>query len=411
MSGTLRPAALLAAALCVPGPAGAGALDELDDALYIESADGFFRTDFSALWDIEAYTIDQHPPAILVSDDDVLWNPRLAFFADTFIGRHFYSLVQVRVDRGFDPGVIGNLDARVDEYFLRWLPFADNRLHVQAGKFATVVGNWVARHDSWRNPLINGPLPYENMTTISDGAGPAGPAAFLARRDLPDNKPAWLPVIWGPAYTSGISVSGVLRQIEYALEFKNASISSRPYVWDLDTRGFADPTWSGRLGFRPTTAWRLGASASHGPYLISHPGLPAGLPAGKNRDDYNQSTLMFDASWSRRHLELWAEVILSRFEVPNTGDADTLAYYVEAKYGLAPKWNLAARWNHQVFNRIGDGSGESWRWDRNTWRTDLALGYQVDRHWQAKLQYSYQHKDGPLQQGEQMFAAQITLRF
>lgn len=403
--------ATLVSVLAAPPAALANALDELDEALYMESADGFFRSELSAIWDAEAYYIDQRPPAILVSDDDVLWNPRLAFFIDTVIGRHFYSLVQARVDRGFDPGVNGELDARFDEYLLRWLPLADNRLQVQAGKFATVVGNWVSRHDSWRNPLINAPLPYENFTTITDGFGPPDAAAFIARRDMADIKPAWLPIIWGPAYTSGVSVAGVLQKFEYALEFKNASISSRPYVWDLDTRGFADPTWSGRLGYRPDAAWRLGASFSTGPYMISHPGLPAGLPPGRNRDDYNQTTLVFDAAWSRRHLEVWAELFLSRFEVPNNGDADTLAYYVEVKYGLSPKWNFATRWNHQVFNQVDNGAGGETRWDRNTWRWDTALGYQFDRHWQARIQYSYTHKDGPLQQGEQMLAAQLTLKF
>jgi hypothetical protein len=30
---------------------------------------------------------------------------------------------------------------------------------------------------------------------------------------------------------------------------------------------------------------------------------------------------------------------------------------------------------------------------------------------QAKLQYSYCHQDGPFQQGEQLVAAQVTLKF
>ena len=391
----LLPAALLA-----------GPLDELDDALYVESTDGFWRSDLSVLWDMEVYTIDQRSPAILVSDDDVLFNPRLAFFIDTVIGRHFYSLVQARIDRGFDPGAAGNLDARFDEYLLRYLPFADNRLQLQAGKFATVVGNWVARHDSWRNPLINAPLPYENITTVSDNNVPADYAALIARRDLDDVKGSWLPIIWGPAYTSGFSASGVLRQFEYALEFKNASISSRPYVWNAQNRGFGDPTWSGRIGFRPDAAWRLGASFSHGPYLIEH-GI---LPPGKVRGDYDQTTLALDAAWSHRHLEVWAELFASRFEVPNTDDADTLAYYVEAKYGLSAKWNLAARWNQQFFSTMENGTGGQSRWDRNTWRMDTGLGYQFDRHLQARVQYSYTHKDGPLQQGEQTVSAQLTLR-
>ncbi|OGT84329.1 MAG: hypothetical protein A3H91_18065 [Gammaproteobacteria bacterium RIFCSPLOWO2_02_FULL_61_13] len=390
-------------------PALAQLLDELDEALFVESADGRFRSDLSVLWDVEAYYIDQRPPAILVSDDDVLFNPRLAFFIDTTLGRHFYSLVQARIDRGFDPGVAGNLDARFDEYLLRYSPFADARLQLQAGKFATVVGNWVARHDSWRNPLINAPLPYENITTISDHAVPADSAALVARRDINDNKPAWLPIIWGPAYSTGFSAAGLVQKFEYALEFKNASISSRPYAWDAFTRGFDDPTWSGRLGYRPNAAWRIGASVSTGPYLIEPAQLA--LPPGRSMGDFDQTTLIFDAAWSRRHWEVWAELFLSRFEVPNTEDADTLAYYIEAKYGLSPKWSLAARWNQQVFNEITNALGGESHWDRDTWRMDSALSHQFSRHWQARMQYSYTHKNGPLQQGEQTLSAQLSLKF
>ena len=138
-------------------------------------------------------------------------------------------------------------------------------------------------------------LPH-SKNIFRQGGGRAHWNSLLKADHSQYDKRAWLPVIRGPAYTSGFSVSGVVRRIEYALEFKNASISSRPYVWDLDTRGFADPTWSGHVGFRPDAAWRLGASASHGPYLISHPGLPAALPPGQNRDDYKQFTLVFDAA-------------------------------------------------------------------------------------------------------------------
>ena len=50
-------------------------------------------------------------------------------------------------------------------------------------------------------------------------------------------------------------------------------------------------------------------------------------------------------------------------------------------------------------------------WDRDAWRVDVALGYRFTRHLQAKLQYSFNHQDSPLQQGENLVAAQLTLKF
>ncbi len=45
------------------------------------------------------------------------------------------------------------------------------------------------------------------------------------------------------------------------------------------------------------------------------------------------------------------------------------------------------------------------------WRVDAALGYRFDRHLQANLQYAFRRQTGPLQQGEQLVAAQVTLKF
>src|SRR5207244_1651041 len=122
-------------------------------------------------------------------------------------GKHVYIFVQARVDRGIDPGVKIR-DARADEYFLRYTPFDDSRLNIQFGKFATVIGNFIPRHFSWDNPFITAPLPYENVVTISDQTAPASAKAFLARKNLADQKTKWLPLIWGPSYASGGAISG-----------------------------------------------------------------------------------------------------------------------------------------------------------------------------------------------------------
>ena len=116
----------------------------------------------------------------------------------------------------------------MDEYFLRYTPFEDSRLNFQFGKFATVVGTWVLRHNSWNNPFINAPLPYENVLVITDHVAPASPAAFLARRNKFDDKRTWVPVIWGPSYASGGSIFGRIDKYEYAFEVKNVALSSRP---------------------------------------------------------------------------------------------------------------------------------------------------------------------------------------
>jgi hypothetical protein len=302
-------------------------LDQLETDLKLKNPSGSVRSDLTVLLDVEGYYVDQRPPGLIFSDESFI-NPRATFYLDTMLGRHFYSFVQARVDRGFDPGQKKDGDARLDEYLLRWTPLDNQALNLQFGKFATVVGNWVARHDSWENPLITPPLPYANVTTVADGDPPTSPMDFLARRQLPDNKSDWVPVIWGPAYATGWAMSGAMAKFDYAFEVKNASISSHPDEWELSNNLWETPTYSGRLGFRPSPAWNHGVSFSIGPYLYSE--AKPYLPPGKRLNDYDEITLDYDVSYAWHHWQFWAEVFLTRFEVPNVGNADVLTYYLEA---------------------------------------------------------------------------------
>ena len=382
---------------------GQGWLDKAEDNMNLKTRNGLFRSDLPVLLDLEGYYIDQRPPGLIYRSHSFV-NPRATFFVDTQLGKHFYSLVQARLDCGFDPGS-QNFDARLDEYLVRWTPLNDGRVNLQFGKFATVVGNWVQRHDSWDNPLITAPLPYENLTPVAD----SGPQAFLARRNQPVEKDAWLPVIWGPVYATGAALFGNVGRLDYALDFKNTALASDPDAWEINNVQWQNPTVSGRLGVRPNAAWNQGVSFSIGPYLYQE--AAPDLPPGRSIGDYNQITLASDASYAWRHWQLWGEVFLTRFQVPNVGNADVLTYYLEMKYKLTPSLYVAARWNQQIFGTLPDGMGGRQAWGNNMVRIDLALGYRFNRHFQAKIQYSFGHSDAALQQGEQLVAAQATMKF
>jgi hypothetical protein len=408
MTAVLKtPSMVLALAVFAATVRGQEWLDTRDHELRLKSPNGFFQSELTGLLDLEGYYVDQRPPGLLFEDES-FFNPHLTFFLDTRLGPHLYSFVQARLDRGFDPGE-KNFDARLDEYLLRWTPLNDSRLNFQFGKFATVVGSWVQRHDSWQNPLITAPLPYENLTPVSDDDIPNSPADFLARRHVSDIKDSWLPVIWGPAYTTGWSVFGTIGKFDYALDLKNVALSSPPYSWALSDSLWRYPTVSGQLGFRPAPAWNHGVSFSVGPYLA--PEASGDLPRGKSVSDYNQVTLGYDVGYARQRWQWWGEVFLTRFEVPNVGNADVAAYYIEAKYKINPGLFAAARWNQELFGTVNNGTGGQETWGHDMYRIDLALGYRFTRHLQSKLQYSFGHRNASPQQGEQLIAAQVTLKF
>jgi hypothetical protein len=279
---------------------------------------------------------------------------------------------------------------------------------LQVGKFATVIGNWVPRHLSWENPFVNAPLIYENITPISDKGAPASALDFFERFEARD-KYEFNPVIWGPSYASGISVSGRLRDFDYAAEVKNTSLSSRPESWTVTEIGFERPTFNARLGFRPNLMWTFGLSASDGTYF--RPEAERTLPRGRDIDDFRELVLGQDISFAWHHLQLWAEFYEARFEVPRVGDADTFAYYVEAKYKFTPQFFGALRWNQQIFDKVDNGLGGQSRWANDLGRIDIAVGYRFTPHTQVKLQYSYQKQTTGPRDDNHLLAAQFTVRF
>src|SRR5207244_3761091 len=361
-------------------------IDRLDSALTFSAFNDNIRTRLSGTIDFEVYHFQQPAPELIDSRIYKLFNPRLSLFLDAQFGKQIYFFAQARLDRRFDPSNHGAA-VRLDEYALRVTPWEDGRLNFQIGKFATVVGNYVPRHLSWENPFVDAPLVYENITAISDKAAPASPRDFIHRFEATE-KYEFNPVIWGPSYASGVSVSGRLGQFDYAAEMKNAALSSRPESWNATEIGFDNPTVSARIGFRPNEMWNFGFSASDGAYF--RPEAMRTLPYGSDIGDYHQRVLGQDISFAWHHFQLWAEFYEARFEVPGVGNADTFAYYFEAKYKFTPQFFGALRWNQQLFDSVDTAGGGKIRWGQDLGRLDISAGYRFTPHTQLKLQYSFQ---------------------
>jgi hypothetical protein len=381
-------------------------LDRVADTLTINAFDGEFRARLSGLLDLEAFQIEQPPPGLIDTQHHFLPNPRLSLFLDAQLGSHFYFFVQTRADRDFDPAD-QRVRVRLDEYALRINIWETDSFDLQVGKFATVVGNFVQRHLSWENPFITAPLPYENLTAISDLHAARRVREFAYNFAL--NEDNYVPLIWGPSYATGGSVAGKVGKFSYALEIKNSALASRPASWDATQIGFDNPTFSGRIGFRPNEAWNLGFSASDGPYF--RPEAVPTLPIGQSIGDYHELLLGQDVSFALHHLQLWAEFYEVRFQVPRVGDAETFAYFLEGKYKFTPQLFGALRWNQQLFGTVTDGGGGYVPWGHDLWRIDASLAYRFTAHTQLKLQYSFQDANADSRDLIHTFAAQFTVRF
>jgi len=406
---------VVAAGLALPLRATDEFFERLEDTLTASAFDAALRARLSGTLELEGYHFQAPAPALLEVKGTSLFVPRLTVFLDAQLGTHLYAFAQTRVDRGFDPSNT-DLRARVDEYALRFTPWTNTRLHFQVGKFATIVGNWVPRHDGWTNPFITAPLPYENLTGLWDFDIVHSANQLLQWSHLRAGLPASvtaiekgrrLPVLWGPSYGLGAAAFGSIGKFSYAIEVKNAALSSRPDEWDDgSTARWAHPTVSARLGFRPNEMWSIGWSASSGAYL-----RPFAVPApGHGRGDYRETVLASDVGFAWHHWQVWTEVFAARFAIPAVGDADSVAYYTEVKYKFTPQFFGALRWNQHLFASYPE-RGTRVEWGRDTWRLDLAPGYRFTPHTQLKLQYSLLHEAGGAHDYAHEVAAQFTLRF
>ena len=155
--------------------------------------------------------------------------------------------------------------------------------------------------------------------------------------------------------------------------------------------------------------FHLGISASSSPYLI--PDAAPSLPPGRDIGDYRELVLAQDISFEWHHWQVWAEFFETRFEVPGVGNADTFAYYLEAKYKFTPQFFGALRWNQQLYDTIRIEDGRSTAWGNPRWRIDAALTYRFSAHVQLKAQYSLDHEDHAPREVSHNLAGQFTIRF
>lgn len=382
-------------------------LDQLGSRLSFVSESNDAWLQLSSMNSLTAYAPEEPPPGLLFADDSVFLAPQLSLAADAGVGRRFLLHARARADRGFDPGSERDGDLRLDEYFLQ-VNFQDpGRTQLRLGKFATAFGNWVNRHQSWDNPLITAPAVYEDMVTVTDQAAPADPADFIGRRDGPENKPGWVPMVWGPSYATGASLTTGTRDVELTVEVKGSALSSRPDTWDVVDDGFpTDPTFTGRFGWQPATAWTLGVSASHGPYL-QEAARPT-LPAGSSLDDFDQTTVGLDVTYELRGLQVWAELARASFDIPRVGTVRALSGFVEARYKLTPRLWLAGRWNQ---SRFDEPAGLTRSWDRDLERLDVGLGFRHTTHVATKIEYSVGDQTGRDTNGNELVAAQLVVWF
>jgi len=359
---------------------------------------GEILTSLSGSFENQFLHADGEAPAFNEFDNGSFFAPRLSLSLDVTSGENWIFHATGRIDRGFDAGNEENGEARIDEVLLRYR--SPNNVNIQIGQTATVFGAWSANHDFYDSAFLTPPLPYGEIRGINVlSTQSLSPTAIQGRSTgaLPSiydgDRTAWAASIWGPAYTAGISVFSNIGKFDYAFEFKNVSSGISPEQWDFDIQEFEEPTFSGRIGYRFSPAWNLGVSFSRGPYLEED----AFIADGFDRGDLINYKSGIDLKWEHRKWSILAEVIYDRYETLEVGTLESLNYYIQARYKIAPGLWFAGRIS-QAFNSNADlPSGESVPFSPDLTRAEAAIGFRLTPDVLLKMQYTYTASNGQLE--------------
>jgi hypothetical protein len=372
------------------------------DGITFGPADGTFQIDIRPSLEAVIWSGDTPAPALLGYDDDAFFAPRFSLDVDAAVGENFTFHSSTRWDRGFDAGSAPDGELRIDEAFLRWRAFDDQRLNFQVGKYASFFGAWSGQHDFFDDPFLLAPLPYSQLIGVSPTSpgsplNTGGPVPLSLK-----SKDQWASMIWGAGYGIGGGAFGSTEHFDYALEVKNAALSSHPDAWqEID---FSHPTVTARVGYRPDATWAFGLSASRGSW-------PEVKAAGIDRDDLVQNSLGLDVRWARHDWIVSGEVVLTEFETASSGDLQAASWFVQARYKVSPGVWLAARLGQMLANDAVGPGGAPFAWQSDVWRAEFGGGWRIRPNVLLKAGYTFTHTEDDPVAGEHLWGTGIGWRF
>lgn len=419
------PLATLAALILVAAaPPDARAQDEMPALPTLESLglggwstpNGFLQLALSGRADLELYAPADEPAWLIEETDAPFVAPRVRLFTDLFVGPWIYATTELRADMG-EAEAANELDARVEQAFVRWAPF--DFIALQAGKFASAFGSYPTRHHGPGDWFIRPPLMYEYRTMVSSEEVPLNAAAWTAWKDEPDEfRPIGAPPVWAAPYQWGGMAFGVIRDLSWRAAYQNSAPSSEPEEWGWNDANFDRANLIGALGWRFAPWVRVEVSYSQGPYLQREVAGP--VPGDADLGDFNQyiwgGELLFEAG----HTQLRGEVFHDTWEVPNVvDDPIDLSWSVEGRRELHPDLFVAARLGQIRFNDVRVSSigydglpviGNE-AWDYNVRRFQVAFGHRVASNAEIRAEFMSNMTEGPVDPEDDLYSVQFWWAF
>lgn len=381
------------------------------------SPSGFLQLDLSGRMDVEGYMPQSVPPWMIPETEPFLAG-RARLFLDIFAGDHLYGLVELRADRSEEPAAV-DLEARLDQAFLRLAFSRGLPVQLQLGKFASPFAGYPQRHHSEADPFIRPPIMYDYRTMICPGIAPMDTDAFVAWKDDPVRfRPTGAPAIWGAPYQWGAMLLGGFGKTALRVAAMNSAPSSEPDQWTWDAARFEHPSIVANLAYQASPELRLEGSYNRGPYL--RPDIINALDQGWAYTDYLQEIWGLEAVFMKGRGVLRGEAFADRWDVPNVPDnVWDLSYYVEGELTLAPGLFGAARIGQMIFNHLDSataaggayGPTDESRWDYNITRLQLGAGYRFLPNAELRAEYMLSRTGGPADPDDNLLSVQLWWQY
>jgi hypothetical protein len=289
-------------------------------------------------------------------------------------------------------------------WYLRWHPLAARAFDVQVGRIPPVVGLFAREPYGRDNLLIGAPLAYQYLLSLRPDALPASTDDLIRMRGRG----------WEPSFPIGSSALAPGIPIVSAFRWDTGAEahwhSGRADVAGAVTRGSASvpavgrdvnggETWSGRVAVSGPGGLTVGVSGARGPWIQSS--TLSLLPASLRAPD-TQTLLGMDVEFGWGRWLVHGEELRSVFDMPivdATNPEVRLAAwsgYLEARYRLHPRWQVAGRVEQLDFSTIQGtlNGGRATTWDAPVERLSADVGYRVERQLEIRAGWQMNWRDG-----------------
>jgi hypothetical protein len=297
---------------------------------------------------------------------------------------------------------VAGLDAAA--WYVRWHPWSAEHLDIQVGRIPPVVGLFAREPYGRDNLLLAAPLAYQYLLSLRPDALPASADDLIRMRGRG----------WEPSFPIGSTTVAPGIPIVSAFRWDTgAEVHWRDGRVDLAgalTRGSAavpvvgrdvghGVSWSGRAALDGPGGLTLGLSGSRGPWIQTS--TLALVPPGLQGED-TQTLLGADLEYGWGRWLVRAEELRSVFEVPlvSAASPDThLAVwsgYLESRYRLLPRWQLAGRVEYLSFSSIEGtlNGGAPTSWEAPVKRLSTDLGYRAARQLELRAGWQMNWRSG-----------------